>query len=129
MNMLDILIPLALASLSMVSYFLKDAHTQLREAFRRVDALQIALTTSNLNMATDFVRKSELHEIEIQLDKVSEAIFGKIDRLSERVDDKFAQLTQRLDSRIENVATKFDTQIESLGKDLYRQVHLKQDKP
>ncbi|WP_443696430.1 hypothetical protein [Pseudomonas sp.] len=118
----------ALALLSMLGYFLRDAHVQLKEAFRGLDRLHTEITAQNLSMANDFVRKTELREIEVSIDKFSEAIFGKIDRLSERVDDRFTQLTQRLDSKIETVATKFDTQIDSLGKDVYRQLQMKTDR-
>jgi hypothetical protein len=125
----EILAAFGLALLGMLGYFLRDAHSQIKEAFKALENLRTDFTVQNLNIATDFVRKTELREIEVQLDKFSEALFGKIDSLSQRVDSKFELLTERLDHKIEGVTAKFEKQIDDLDKDFYTQLAKKADKP
>lgn len=113
---------LAVLLISMLGYFLRDAHSRIKEAFKLMDDLQKDLNAQNLTMATDFVRKVELREIEQQLDKFSEVLFGKIDKLTVKVDDKFEQLTTRMDSKIENATSRFDTQIENVSSRFETQI-------
>lgn len=120
---------LSLALLAALGYFLRDAHAQIKEAFRGQAQLRADFTAQTLTVATDFVRKTELREIEVQLDKFSEALFGKIDTLSLRVDHRFEQLTDRLDAKIEGVTDKFEKQIDEMDKTIYVQLEKKQDKP
>lgn len=123
-----ILEALGLALVGMLGYFLRDAHAQIKEAFKGLEGLRKDFNQQNLDIATDFVRKTELREIEVQLDRFSEALFGKIDTLSQRVDNKFELLTERLDHKIESVTVKFEKQIDDLDKDIYNQLQKKADK-
>jgi len=114
--------------LAVLGYFLRDAHARIKDALATIEDLRRDLNRQQLIMASDYVKRNELKEIEIKLDSFSEALFGKIDTLTQRVDHRLGMLADRVDSKVQSVQDKFDTQISEMSKNFYLQLQKKQDR-
>jgi hypothetical protein len=110
--------------LAVLGYFLKEAHQRIKEAMMTIETLRRDLSHQQIMLASDYVRRNELRDIEDKLDTFSAALFGKIDTLTQRVDSRLNTLADRVDSRVQAVQDKFDKRIDDLSNNL----NSKQDK-
>lgn len=119
------LLPFAVTGVvGVMGYFLKETHSQLKEAGKDITAMREDLNAQALHTATEFARKSELQSVEAQLDKFSEALFTKLDRISGRMDERLEALGDRIDDKLERSNARFEQKI----SDIAATVANKQDK-
>lgn len=122
MNNPELLASVVSLLLGILGYFLRDAHSRIKESLSTIEELRHDLNHQRLIMASDYVRRNELKEIEVKLDAFSEALFGKIDTLTQRVDHRLGVLADRVDMKIQGVQDKFEKRIDDISNS-------KQDKP
>ena len=115
--------------IGLLGYFLKSAHEEVRQVKAKHETLRDDFNTLSLNMANNFVNKSELAKIEVTLEKINDTMFGKLDALGCKVDAKFENLGDKIDARIDAITNKFDERMRIFSDDVYSQIRKKEDKP
>lgn len=124
MDIQEILPYAATVTAGVLGYFLRETHSQLKDAVKEIAVLKADVNAQALHAATEFARKSELQIVEAQLDKFTEALFTKLDRISTRMDERLEVLGDRIDDKLERSNIRFEQKI----SDIASAVAMKQDK-
>lgn len=114
--------------IAVLGYFLRGAHSEVRELRTKHETLREDFNTLSLNMANNFVSKRELERIEATLKAIDDRVMLKLEGLGTRLDDKFETLGDKIDTRIENIGNKFEERIHAFADDVYAQLRKKADK-